>query len=230
MPRLASLTGTVFVLFCIALVLIAFPAGAQESGGIPPGTAANGVDTDNNNSPPDAVLVAADDCTVSPGASITLEDGDGTQARFVDGELEVSISEQDGSPKIEGPVTDYIGDHATFPDADTAFETDGDYSVVSSSGITCEGGDSTDDGTTPSADDKAGPVDDKVVGPVDDQYDKVDKPGGPSGDVSNPKDVVPGTDVKKKVPVTGGPPLIVLAAAGALLSVALVSGLGLLRR
>jgi hypothetical protein len=96
------------------LVLVAFPVGAQDSGGIPPGTAATGVDTDNTNSPPDLIEVAASDCTVSPGASITLEDGDGTQARFVDGELEVTISEQDGSPKIEGPVTDFIGDHATF--------------------------------------------------------------------------------------------------------------------
>src|SRR5919112_6414865 len=119
MPRLASLTGTVFVLFCIALVLIAFPAGAQESGGIPPGTAANGVDTDDNNSPPDVILVEADACTVSPGASITLEDGDGTQAIFTDGEREITISDENGSPKIEGPVDDYVGDHATFPDTDT---------------------------------------------------------------------------------------------------------------
>src|SRR5918995_5435547 len=152
MRRLVSLSGTVFVMLSLSLVLVAFPVGAQDSGGIPPGTAANGVDTDDNNSPPDVVLVAADDCTVSPGASITLEDGDGTRARFVDGELEVTISEQDGSLKIEGPVDDYIGDHATFPDADTAFDTDGDYSVVSSTGITCEGGDAADDATPPADD------------------------------------------------------------------------------
>src|SRR5918994_267038 len=231
MRRLVSLSGTVFVMLCIALVLVAFPVGAQDSGGIPPGTAANGVYTDDNNSPPDVVLVAADDCTVSPGASITLEDGDGTQARFVDGELDVTISEQDGSPKIEGPVDDFIGDHATFPDADTAFDTDGDYTVVSSTGITCEGGDPTDDGTTPPADDgTTPPANDKVVGPVDDQYDKVDKPGGPTGDVANPKDVVPGSDVSKKVPVTGGPPVVLLAGAAMLLSGALIAGLGLLRR
>ena len=220
MRRIVSLAGAVLVLLCIALVLVALPAGAQDSGGIPPGTAANGVDTDNNNSPPDAVLVAADDCTVSPGASITLEDGDGTRARFVDGELEVTISEQDGSPKIEGPVDDYIGDHATFPDSDTAFDTDGDYSVVSSTGITCEGGDPANDGTTPPADDK--------VGPADDQYDKIEKPGGPPGDVSNPKDVVPDTDVSKKVPVTGGPPLVLGALV--LLGAALIAGRGVLKR
>src|SRR5215210_8318593 len=126
--RVLSLTGTSFVLLCLGLVLLAAPVGAQDSGGIPPGTAATGVDTDNTNSPPDLIEVAASDCTVSPGASITLEDGDGTQAIFTDGEREVTISaEDDGVLRIEGPVDDYIGDHATFPDTDTAFDTDGDY-------------------------------------------------------------------------------------------------------
>ena len=229
MRRAVTLVGTASVLLCIVLVLFAFPVAAQD-GGIPPGTAANGVDTDNNNSPPDVIVVEADACTVSPGASITLEDGDGTRAVFTDQELEVTITAENGNPRIEGPVDDFIGDHATFPDADTAFDTDGDYTVVSSTGITCEGGDPTDDGTTPSTDDgTTPPANDKVVGPVDDQYDKVDKPGGPTGGVSNPKDIVPGSDVGKKVPVTGGPPFMVLAAV-ALLSVALISGLGLLRR
>jgi hypothetical protein len=227
MRRAASLTGTVFVLICIVVVLVALPAGAQDSGGIPPGTAANGVDTDNNNSPPDVILVEADTCTVSPGSSITLEDGDGTQAIFTDGEREITISDQDGSPKIEGPVDDYVGDHATFPDTDTAFDTDGDYTVVSSTGITCEGGDAADDDATPppADDDATPPADDKKVTPVEDQY----KPGEKPGDVANPKDVVPDTAVKgKKIPDTGGPPYIALAAI-ALLSVALIAGRGFLR-
>jgi len=214
MRRIVSLAGTVLVLLCIALVLLALPAGAQDSGGIPPGTAANGVDTDNNNSPPDAVLVAADDCTVSPGASITLEDGDGTQARFVDGELEVTISEQDGSPKIAGPVGDYIGDHATFPDSDTAFDTDGDYSVVTSTGITCEGAGDANDDETPAGDGAT---------PAGDQY----KPGGPKGPVDSPKGVMPGTGAKK-VPTTGGPPLVLGALV--LLGAALIAGRGILKR
>jgi hypothetical protein len=218
MRRAVSLAGAVFVLICIVVVLVALPAGAQDGGGIPPGTAANGVDTDNNNSPPDVILVEADACTVSPGASITLEDGDGTQAIFTDGEREITISDENGSPKIEGPVDDYIGDHATFPDTDTAFETDGDYTVVSSTGITCEGGDAADDDATP-------PADDKKVTPVEDQY----KPGEKPGDVANPKDVVPDTAVKgKKIPDTGGPPYIALAAI-ALLTVALIAGRGILR-
>ena len=206
MRRVVALSGTVFVLLCIALVLVAFPVGAQDSGGIPPGTAANGVDTDDNNSPPDAVLVAADDCTVSPGASITLEDGDGTRARFVDGQLGATISEQDGSPKIEGPVSDFIGDHATFPDADTAFDTDGDYSVVASSGITCNGAGGANDDATPAGD----------------QYTKT-----PPGPVDDPKGVMPGTGAKK-VPNTGGPPLVLGALV--LLGAALIAGRGLLKR
>jgi hypothetical protein len=227
MRRAVTLAGTVFVLLCIVLILVALPAGAQDGGGIPPGTAANGVDTDNNNSPPDVILVEADTCTVSPGSSITLEDGDGTQAIFTDGEREITISDQDGSPKIEGPVDDYVGDHATFPDTDTAFDTDGDYTVVSSTGITCEGGDAADDDATPppADDDATPPADDKKVTPVEDQY----KPGEKPGDVANPKDVVPDTAVKgKKIPDTGGPPYIALAAI-ALLSVALIAGRGFLR-
>ncbi len=199
MRQVVSLSGTAFVLLCIVLVLLAAPVGAQDSGGIPPGTAATGVDTDNNNSPPDVIEVAASDCTVSPGASTTLEDGDGTRAVFTDKERGITISDQDGSPRIVGPAGDYIGDHATFPDADTAFDTDGDYSVVTSTGVTCGGG-----GTTA----------------ADDQY-------GP-GPVNDPKGVMPETVVVDKVPRTGGPPYIALAAV-ALLSVALIAGRAILR-
>ena len=225
MRRAGSLAGTTFVLSCFVLVLIGVPVGAQDSGGIPSGTAATGVDTDNNNSPPDLIDVAASDCTVSPGASITLEDGDGTRAVFTDQQRGITISAQDGSPTIVGPTGDYIGDHATFPDADTAFDTDGDYSVVSSTGITCEGGDAADDATPPADDGTTPSADDKKVTPVDDQY----KPGEKPGDVDNPKDVVPDTAVNgKKIPNTGGPPYIAVAAI-LLLSVALIAGRGILR-
>ena len=199
-----SLAGTSFVLLCFVLVLLVAPAGAQDSGGIPPGTAATGVDTDNTNSPPDLIEVAASDCTVSPGASITLEDGDGTRAVFTDQQRGITISATNGRPTIAGPPGDYIGDHATFPDADTAFDTDGDYSVVSSTGVTCGGGNPAGGGTTA----------------ANDQY-------GP-GPVNNPKGVMPETVVVRKVPDTGGPPYIALAAV-ALLSVALIAGRAILR-
>src|ERR671915_1378785 len=145
MRRVLSLAGTSFVLSCFVLVLLVAPVGAQDSGSIPPDTAATGVDTDNTNSPPDLIEVAASDCAVSSGASITLEDGDGTRAVFTDQQRGITISAQDGSPTIVGPTADYIGDHATFPDADTAFDTDGDYSVVSSTGVTCGGTTAADD-------------------------------------------------------------------------------------
>jgi hypothetical protein len=207
MRRVLTLAGTSFVLSCFVLILIAFPAGAQDNGGIPPGTAATGVDTDNTNSPPDLIDVAASDCTVSPGASITLEDGDGTRAIFTDQQRGITISAQDGSPTIAGPTADYIGDHATFPDTDTAFDTDGDYSVVTSTGVTCGAG-----GTTAA---RAG-----GTTAANDQY-------GP-GPVNNPKGVLPNTVVVRKVPDTGGPPYIALAAV-ALLSVALIAGRAILR-
>ena len=199
MRRVHSLAGTSFVLLCFVLVLLAVPVGAQDNGGIRPGTAATGLDTDNNSSPPDVIDVAASDCTISPGASITLEDGDGTRAVFTDKERGITISAPNGRPQIVGPVGDYIGDHATFPDADTAFDTDGDYSVVTSTGVTCGGG-----GTTA----------------TDDQYEL--------GPVNDPKGVMPETVVVDKVPRTGGPPYVALAAV-ALLSVAFIAGCAILR-
>jgi len=202
-----SLAGTSFVLSCFVLVLLVAPVGAQDSGGIPPGTAATGVDTDNTNSPPDLIEIAASDCTVSPGASITLEDGDGTRAVFTDQQQGITISATNGSPTIVGPTSDYIGNHATFPDTDTAFDTDGDYSVVTSTGVTCGAG-----GTTAA---RAG-----GTTAANDQY-------GP-GPVNNPKGVLPNTVVVRKVPDTGGPPYIALAAV-ALLSVALIAGRAILR-
>src|SRR5829696_734853 len=204
MQRTISLSGAVLALLCVALILFMLPAGAQDSSGIPPGTAATGVDTDNTNSPPDLIDVAASDCTVSPGASITLEDGDGTRAIFTDQQRGITISAQDGSPTIVGPTGDFIGDHATFPDTDTAFDTDGDYRVVASTGVTCGRGNPASNGPTPS----------------DVQY----KPGP----VNNPKGVMPETVVVRKVPRTGGPPYIPLAAV-ALLSVALIAGRAVLR-
>jgi hypothetical protein len=198
MARAVSLVGAVFVLFCVLLVLLVVPAGAQD-GGIPPGTAANGVDTDNNNSPPDVIVVAASGCTVAAGASITLEDGDGTRAIFTDGDRGITIVSQDGRPRIEGPPGDFIGDHARFPTSDESFDTDGEYSVVSSTGVTgCRGG----------------------TAPADDQYDQ--------GDVDNPGGTVPHTSSRTQIPDTGGPPYLAVGAL-LLMFAALLVGRGVLR-
>jgi hypothetical protein len=207
MGRTVSLFGTVFALLGLVLVLLVLPAGAQDGGGIPPGTAANGVDTDNNNSPPDVIVVAASGCVVAAGASITLEDGDGTRAIFTDGDRGITILAQDGHPRIEGPPGDFVGDHARFPTSDASFDTDGDYSVVSSTGVTgCNGG------AAPPANDQ--------YGPAHDQY-------GP-GEVNNPDDTVPNTSSKTPIPNTGGPPYLAVGAL-LLLCAALLAGRHVLR-
>ena len=120
-----SVLGTSFAASCLVLVcLLVSPVWAQATAtnGIPVGTPANGVDTGNTNDPPDMVTIAANDCTVSPGASVTLEDGDGTQARFVDGERRVTIAAPNGKPQIQASGGGFIGKRATFSDSDTSFD------------------------------------------------------------------------------------------------------------
>src|SRR5829696_6307519 len=55
--------------------------GATRTSRIPSGTAATGI-----GNPPDEVRINVRNCTVSDGASITLEDIDGTEALFRDGQ------------------------------------------------------------------------------------------------------------------------------------------------
>jgi hypothetical protein len=204
MGRTVSLLGTIFALLGVILVLFVLPAGAQD-GGIPPGTAANGSNPDNPSDNPTIITIAASGCTVAAGASITLEDGDGTQAIFTDGERGITIISQDGRPRIEGPPGNFIGNHARFPTSDKSFDTDGDYSVVSSTGVTgCRGGTAGGDDT----------------GSAQDQYDQ--------GDVSNPSDTVPNTSSKTQMPDTGGPPYLALGAL-LLMFAALLVGRGVLR-
>lgn len=207
MGRAVSLYGAVLALFCVVLVLLVVPAGAQDDGGIPPGTAANGSNPDNPSGNPDTVTIASEGCRVAEGASVTLQDDENeTQAVFTDNKLEIQIIEVDGRVRIKGPNDELLSDHATFPDqGDTSFSTNGNYTVVSSTGITgCRGGNAGDD-----------------AGPAQDQYDD-------SGDdVNNPDDVVPGSTSKQKIPNTGGPPLLILGAA--LLCAALVVGRNVLR-
>jgi len=70
------------------------------------------------------------------------------------------------------------------------------------------------------------PIDPNPEGttPAQDQYGKKIPPA----DVSNPKDVIPGTGAKK-MPNTGGPPYLAVGAL-ALLGTALIAGRGALRR
>src|SRR5215210_4983321 len=104
-----SLSGEAVAALCLPKVLFVVPVGAHD-GGILPGTAATEVDTSNSNDPPDVAQVAATGCTVSSGASITLEDGDGTQATLTDGKGGIVIFDQKGRPRIEEEAGDFVGD------------------------------------------------------------------------------------------------------------------------
>src|SRR5215207_6321866 len=133
--------GGLSFFLCIALSVVCFwlfavPAPAQESPLT--GTPAQGSNPDSPSSPPDLVTIAAQGCTVSEGASITLEDQDGTQAQFVDGQLDIEITSTSDQISIVGPDDDYIGDHAVSS-SDPGFDTAGDYAVVSTAGIACNG-------------------------------------------------------------------------------------------
>src|SRR5919107_1617277 len=104
MGRAVSMVGAVFALVCLVLVLLVVPAGAQD-GGIRPGTAADGSNPENPSDNPTIITIAARGCTVAAGASITLEDGDGTRAIFIDGERGITIISQDGRPRMgAGPA------------------------------------------------------------------------------------------------------------------------------
>jgi hypothetical protein len=137
----ATPRGSLFFCLCTGLSLVclwlfALPVAAQESPLA--GTPAQGTNPDSPSSPPDVVTIAAQGCTVSEGASITLEDPDGTQAQFVDGQLEIEITSTDSQISIVGPNDDYIGDHAVSS-SDPGFDTAGDYAVVTTTGIACQG-------------------------------------------------------------------------------------------
>jgi hypothetical protein len=146
-PAAKSLGSLLFFFLCTVLLLLlsvalsALPAAAQAS----PlsGTPAQGTNPDSPSSPPDVVTIAAEGCTVEEGASVTLEDGDGTHALFVDGQRGIEITSTSRQITIEGPNDDYIGNHA-FSTSDPGFDTDGDYTVSTTTGIACQGG-----GTTP---------------------------------------------------------------------------------
>jgi len=84
------------------------------------------------------VTIAAEGCTVSEGASITLEGPDGTHALFVDGQLDIEITSTGGQITIVGPNDEYIGDHA-FSSSDPGFDTAGDYVVGTTTEIACNG-------------------------------------------------------------------------------------------
>ena len=215
-----SLRGLIFFSISSLLVLGLFvlPAVAQDAGAGPPaGTPAPGSNPDSPSSPPNLITIQAGGCQVAEGATVTLEDGDGTTARFVDGQRGIEITATGNQISIEGPTGDFIGDHAVET-SDPGFDTDADYAVVSTTGITCAGGDTgADDGAT----------DDNGANAAETQYNAADSQYNADGkEVTVIIDTIPN---KRILIDTGGTNLLMIG--GAILAVGLVGfGVVLLRR
>ncbi|MDQ5828139.1 MAG: hypothetical protein M3441_28845 [Chloroflexota bacterium] len=208
------------IFFCIAssfvLGLFVVPAIAQDTGAGPPaGTPVTASNPDNPSSPPDLVTISAQGCRVSEGASVTLEDGDGTTARFVDGQQGIEITARGNQISIQGPNDDFIGDHAVET-SDPGFDTDGDYAVVSTTDISCQGTDTNQQ-----------PTDDNIGG---DNNANAAQDQSNAADAQYADDVIKGTIPDKKILVdTGGPILPMIG--GVILAIGLVGlGIFLLRR
>ena len=123
----------------MCLWLFAVPAPAQESPLT--GTPAQGSNPDSPSSPPDVVTITAPGCTVSEGASITLEDSDTTHALFVDGQLGIEITSTIDQITMVGPNDDYIWNHAVSS-SDPGFDA-AELVVVTTTNIVCDGGNPT---------------------------------------------------------------------------------------
>ena len=237
------------LLWIVVVSLLAGPTWAQGTGteGIPVRTTATGVDTGGTNDLPDLVRIAASDCTVTRGASVTLEDGDGTRAEFVDDERGVTTTAPGGRPQIRATNGGFISDSATFPSTDTSFDADGDYTVASSEGVTCArtgGGQRVDD------EEEADPTDD-ATRTADDLLDLsceellvlfragssseaqymnaaafADSDVRAQVEVCLEEEIVEGTAADEDLPDTGGPSLIGLAVLGV---VSAAAGLSVIR-
>jgi len=135
---------------------------------------------------------------------------------------------EDGSGSGGGENGDLdCADFATQEEAQAEFEkdtSDPNGLDADNDGKACEelpsgdGGGEVTMGTTPGGTTPEGTT------PAGNQYGKKTPPAS----VSNPKGVLPGTVVSKKIPNTGGPPIVIGALA--LLGAALIVGRGVLRR
>jgi hypothetical protein len=133
-PRGGLSFSLCIALSVVCLWLFALPAPAQESPLT--GTPAQGSNPDSPSSPPDVVTITAPGCTVSEGASITLEDGDGTHALFVDGQMEIEITSTGDQITIVGPNGDYIGNHGIT--SDPGFDS-ATLVVATTTNVACDG-------------------------------------------------------------------------------------------
>jgi hypothetical protein len=167
------------------------PALAQQpASGPPAGTPATGTNPDNPTGNPDLITIPVAGCDVSPGASVTVEDGDGTTASFTDGQSGITITSTGSALEVEGPNDQNLGD--LVETSDPGFDTDGDYTVVSSTGISCQG---PGEGSTAPPTSTASPS-----SAVEDQYGTGDlfDAGGPA---SGPVPPMPGGSCPPEFPI-----------------------------
>ena len=167
----------------------------------------------NANGVVDLATIQAENCTIDPaGATLTIEDSDGTTGLLADG-ANVEMEATDTEIRIVG----------TGPDGDIFFGTVGgegaqfvgDATVLRSTGVDCAGG---GDGDAVDDDVADGDVDDAT----DDQYgDGVNDGDVVDGDVVDgdvaddaAADVVDDTVPDKPLPNTGGVPLYGLLIVG----------------
>jgi hypothetical protein len=173
------------------------PAMAQQAGSGPPaGTPATGTNPDNPAGNPDLITIPVAGCDVSPEASVTVEDGDGTTAQFINGQAGITITSAGSSLEVEGPNDQNLGDLVVT--SDPGFDTDGEYTVVSSTGISCQGpgeGSTAPPTTTASPPSTASPT-----SAVEDQYGNGDlfDSGGPASGSMPP---MPGGGCPPEFPV-----------------------------
>jgi hypothetical protein len=132
------------IFFCIVslfvLGLFVVPAIAQDTGAGPPaGTPVTASNPESPSSPPNLFVIPARGCRVSDGASVTLEEEDGTRARVVDGRsVDITATATQISIKITG--NQFLSDVATFLDPnDQSFDTGNEITVVTTTGISCQG-------------------------------------------------------------------------------------------
>lgn len=139
-----------------------FPSGTQtvsaqrarQFGGPLVGTSVETLSTDDGDQFVEVILIRRPDCEVERGASFVLEDEDGTQATFIEAENTQSPSTESNvriRERREGlrVTSDSADDNNIVPINEVGSDEDldtGGLRIVTSTGITCAGGEDGDDG------------------------------------------------------------------------------------
>lgn len=209
MRRTVTLSGAVFALLCVAMILFALPAIAQyRDDGIPLNTPVTpSAFIGNNTDKPRVFTVESSNCRVpNEDATVTIEDDNGASFKYRNGD-EVGITPVgNGQVRLKSLNNNAITNPSNaVSSAGSDFDPTLPITAVGSTGITgC-----TDDDASQARE-----------GAAQVQYKA-------KGDVDKAEDVIIGTTSSEKIPNTGGPPLLVFGAL--LLGVALVIGRGVLR-